>query len=310
MNELDPSMDELPSSTPQASSAFHAPLKRPTEAELAMEEAEADPHSKEAQPRSEEVRSVSQESSGSEAEPGIRQAESGREFALPEADSPFPPPGSSASEIFAWWGLRMLNSSRTFTAQREERTHRELLERLRQSLPSQNKASQTPAFQTEALENKAFQPKASLTQASPTEASLSKAGCPVLRGCSEGRDSMMSNRATAADTRFVSGPLPLTENLLTPTEHALAACLYLTIHCAKCENVRQGRPDYPKSSTMPCPQCGTESRFTVLGAGITRRPLPFYEVQKTDPFAVEGKPRIPWDRLGPLSRNRLKDGAE
>jgi hypothetical protein len=173
-------------------------------------------------------------------------------------EAAFPPPGSSSQEILAWWGQRTLNSSRTFAAQREERTHRELLERLRQSLPLQTKALQTQASVT----------KVALSHASPTQ------------------------------------------NSLTPTEPALAACLYLTIHCAQCESVRQGRPDYPKSSTVPCPRCGSESSFTVLGAGLTRKPLPFYEVQPTARFSEEGKPRIPWDPLGPLARTKLKDGEE
>lgn len=153
----------------------------------------------------------------------------------------FPPPGSSSQEILAWWGQRTLKTSRTFAAQREERTHRELLERLRQSLALQNKDLQTKT---------------------------------------------------------------------SPAEPVLAACLYLAIHCAQCESVRQGRPDYPESSTVPCPRCGSECSFTVLGAGVTRKPLPFYEVKKTDPQSEEGRPRIPWDPLPSLARTKRKAGEE
>jgi hypothetical protein len=61
---------------------------------------------------------------------------------------------------------------------------------------------------------------------------------------------------------------------------------------------------------VPCPRCGSESSFTILGAGVTRKLLPFYEVQPTARFSDEGKPRIPWDPLGPLARTRRKTGEE
>lgn len=247
MNELHQSMDELPSSTPPASTEFNPPLTRSAEAKSGREEG---------QPRSEE------------AELGREEIKPDRELELPEADSPFPPPGSSAREILAWWGQRTLKNSRTFATQREERTHRELLERLRQSLASQTKASQTQAMKSKALHTQASVTNGDLSTASPTQ------------------------------------------NSLIPTGPTLAACLYLTIHCIKCESVRQGRPDYPPSSTVPCPRCGSESSFTVLGAGLTSKPLPFYEVQPTARFSEEGKPRIPWDPLGPLVRTQIKDGEE
>ena len=203
-----------------------------------------------------------------------RESEPGHEEAQPHSEeAAFPPPGSSSQEILAWWGQRTLKTSRTFAAQREERTHRELLERLRQSLSLQtqalqSKASQAQAVQTNALHTKDSVPNHPLSQSSPTQ------------------------------------------NSHPATGHTLAACLYLTIHCAKCESVRQGRPDYPPSSTVHCPRCGSESSFTVLGAGLTSKPLPFYEVQPTARFSEEGKPRIPWDPLGPLARTKLKDGEE
>jgi len=258
------------------SAAIHSTLTHPAE----LHGRESEPDREEVHTHSKEARSVSEETSGREAEftrkteLKRKEAEHGREFAIPEADSssieatPFPTPGSSAREILAWWGQRTLKNSRTFAAQREERTHRELLERLRQSLLSQSKALQTQAVQAKALHTQASVTNGDLSTASPTQ------------------------------------------NSLTPTGHTLAACLYLTVHCIKCESVRQGRPDYPPSSTVPCPRCGSESSFTVLGAGLTSKPLPFYEVQPTARFSEEGKPRIPWDPLGPLARNRLKDGEE
>jgi hypothetical protein len=227
---------------PKSSVAAHSSFTNPAE----LHGRESEPGHEEAHPRSEE------------AELGREEIKPDREFELPEADSPFPPPGSSSQEILAWWGQRTLKNSRTFAAQREERTHRELLERLRQSL----------ALQTQALQSKASVPNGDLSTASPTQ------------------------------------------NSHPATGHTLAACLYLTIHCIKCESVRQGRPDYPPSSTVPCPRCGSESSFTVLGAGLTSKPLPFYEVQPTARFSEEGKPRIPWDPLGPLARTKLNDGEE
>ncbi len=51
-----------------------------------------------------------------------------------DATSAFPGPGSSTNEVFAWWGRRLLERSRKFAAQCEERAHRESLARLQQSL--------------------------------------------------------------------------------------------------------------------------------------------------------------------------------
>ncbi|HET6842233.1 MAG TPA: hypothetical protein VFK06_11200 [Candidatus Angelobacter sp.] len=287
---------------PKPSATLNSPFTSPAElhgreSELGREEASREEnHREEEQPPSEESQSVNEAASSGKA---VSRRENGlsREDGLStdQSDSPstddsssstdaaFPPPGSSSQEILAWWGQRTLKTSRTFAAQREERTHRELLERLRQSLALQNKDLQTKALQSKAPQTTPVQSKTLQPKASPAQVSL---------------------------TQSPQGQTSLSEATLAPAEPALAACLYLAIHCAQCESVRQGRPDYPESSTVRCPRCGSESSFTVLGAGVTRKPLPFYEVKRTDPQSEEGRPRIPWDPLGPLARTRRKNGEE
>jgi hypothetical protein len=68
----------------------------------------------------------------------------------PEADTEtgtlFPKPGSPTNEILAWWGRRLLERSRKFAAQREERAHRESLTRLKQSLQALPQNGDGPAL--------------------------------------------------------------------------------------------------------------------------------------------------------------------
>ena len=65
-----------------------------------------------------------------------------------EGMSLFPRLGSSANEIFAWWDRRLLEKSRKFAAQREERAHQESLASLKQSLQAlpQNPKEGGPAL--------------------------------------------------------------------------------------------------------------------------------------------------------------------
>jgi hypothetical protein len=53
-----------------------------------------------------------------------------------EAAEAFPKPGSPTSEVFAWWGRRLLERSRKFAAQQKEQALRESLARLKKSVPS------------------------------------------------------------------------------------------------------------------------------------------------------------------------------
>jgi hypothetical protein len=164
---------------------------------------------------------------------------------IEDATPPFPKPGSATREVLAWWGRRLVERSRRFVAQREERAHRDLLARLKQSLQA--------LAQNEAQDE-------------------------------DGNDNAH--------------------------QHALAACLYIVIHCPQCSDVRQAREDYPDAPEAACPQCGLECGFTALGAGLTRRGLPFHEIQVAQPFDIEGKPRIPWDPLSTMRKVRLNEEEE
>ena len=93
---------------------------------------------------------------------------------------------------------------------------------------------------------------------------------------------------------------------LFSTDPALAACIYIVLHCPSCQEVRQARADYPESIAVACPACGLECSFIVLGVGLTRKELPFHELHAGLTVDEEGNRRIPWDEL-PRRRMRMDD---
>ena len=57
----------------------------------------------------------------------------------------------------------------------------------------------------------------------------------------------------------------------------LAPCVYIALQCPRCAEIRQALNAAPTSETVPCPECGADSKFVLLGAGFTRTQLPFHE---------------------------------
>jgi hypothetical protein len=104
--------------------------------------------------------------------------------------------------------------------------------------------------------------------------------------------------ARAEQERHRSLLLRLRQSLyLFSADSALAACIYIVLHCRNCGEVRQARADYPDSVAVACPACGLECGFLFLGVGLTRMPLPFHELHAGLTVDEEGNRRIPWDEL-------------
>lgn len=85
---------------------------------------------------------------------------------------------------------------------------------------------------------------------------------------------------------------------------ALTSCVYIALRCSQCGELRQALSCLPVSETVLCPECGTPCSFVSLGAGLTSRPLPFYEIQsseglvssvtgRTNASASAFRPRLP-----------------
>ncbi len=93
---------------------------------------------------------------------------------------------------------------------------------------------------------------------------------------------------------------------LFSADPALAACIYIVLHCRNCGEVRQARAECPEAVAIACPACGLECRFLALGVGLTRKELPFHELHAGLTVDEEGNRRIPWDEL-PRRRMRLEE---
>ena len=70
------------------------------------------------------------------------------------------------------------------------------------------------------------------------------------------------------------------------TQPALMPCVYIDIHCERCSDVRQALSCLPQEEIATCPRCGTSSRYSILGIGLTRRALPFYEVHRAESIRI------------------------
>lgn len=74
-----------------------------------------------------------------------------------------------------------------------------------------------------------------------------------------------SQSAASANQKLSGAPSPL------------VPCVYIALQCPRCAEIRQALNATPIAETVPCPECGTESKFVLLGAGFTRSQLPFHE---------------------------------
>jgi len=60
-------------------------------------------------------------------------------------------------------------------------------------------------------------------------------------------------------------------------DNKLQACLFIEVHCRAHGDHRAAIENEPTSHQFPCPVCGAESAYSVLGAGGTIKPLPLIE---------------------------------
>jgi len=66
-------------------------------------------------------------------------------------------------------------------------------------------------------------------------------------------------------------------------QRALHLCIYVALQCSRCGSVRQALTELPAQALIPCPECGRECSFFLLGRGLTSRDLPFHQVQIIEP---------------------------
>lgn len=72
-------------------------------------------------------------------------------------------------------------------------------------------------------------------------------------------------------------PNAAADDLLASASSPLAPCVYIALQCPRCNEIRQALNVAPVSGSVPCPECGTNSKFILLGVGLTRAQLPFHE---------------------------------
>jgi len=84
-------------------------------------------------------------------------------------------------------------------------------------------------------------------------------------------------------------------------KRALSPCVYISLQCPVCGDLRQALAELPSSPTVCCPQCGTSCSFVALGRGATRRRLPFFEVPRPNARLLCRRDEIPPDDPPSLS---------
>lgn len=66
------------------------------------------------------------------------------------------------------------------------------------------------------------------------------------------------------------------------SESSLIPCVYIALMCPHCGPLRQALAELPDSDTVVCPECARNSRFVLLGSGLTKKKLPFHEVHSAE----------------------------
>src|SRR5690242_12356543 len=86
--------------------------------------------------------------------------------------------------------------------------------------------------------------------------------------------------SSSASTRRSSLGFILSDDLSpSSSQHrALRPCLYIALSCSRCGSVRQAIAELPAQALIPCPECGRQCTFVLLGRGLTSRGLPFHQV--------------------------------
>lgn len=97
--------------------------------------------------------------------------------------------------------------------------------------------------------------------------------------------------------RFLLARLQRDMRSFLQAEARLRVCVYLAVSCALCGDLRMAQVTAPRTETVGCPVCHERLAFTVLGAGATRRPLPFHEFFRGQSIDADGRNRIPWDEM-------------
>ena len=83
-----------------------------------------------------------------------------------------------------------------------------------------------------------------------------------------------------------SSPGPVLSDDLSQSfspQGALRPCIYIALSCPRCGSVRQALTELPAQALIPCPECGRQCGFVLLGQGLTSRDLPFHQVHIIEP---------------------------
>jgi hypothetical protein len=87
---------------------------------------------------------------------------------------------------------------------------------------------------------------------------------------------------SVSDGRNQSSSQLVPASVLSFSECTLHACFFIALRCSRCGNVRQAVALQPIHCTIACPECALECHFVLLGRGLTKRNLPFHQVQSPE----------------------------
>lgn len=72
----------------------------------------------------------------------------------------------------------------------------------------------------------------------------------------------------------------------------LLICFYISMRCNRCGGIREALSELPSADSIPCPHCERPCNYYPLAAGLTSRPLPFFESLRT--IRKDQLTRMPW----------------
>jgi hypothetical protein len=89
----------------------------------------------------------------------------------------------------------------------------------------------------------------------------------------------LADYSQAQDPSHPADPAVSAVAVPCPPDDHLVPCVYIALRCSHCGDLRQALAEPPICDSLICPECARTCSFVLLGSGLTRKQLPFHEVQ-------------------------------
>jgi len=89
----------------------------------------------------------------------------------------------------------------------------------------------------------------------------------------------LRNHSPAQGQSHAADPAVSAVAVLCPPDVHLVPCVYIALRCSHCGDLRQALAELPICDSVVCPECARTCSFVLLGSGLTKKLLPFHELQ-------------------------------